>query len=335
MRYLLSGDASDKNAVFSMLDQLDRYHGQPTGIFSCDEHLAGRNPSQGTELCTVVEAMFSLELMAAVTGDVRLGDRLEKLAYNALPATFKKDMTAHQYDQQCNQVICSRQGEHIYTDNGADANLYGLEPNFGCCTANLHQGWPKFTSSLWMRSADGGLAVIAYAPCVVETEIQNKPVKVEVVTDYPFRDTIQIAVTVKQPLQFPLHLRVPRWTGEVGLKAEGVNLDAREKAPGNYLDLPAEWSGTKTVSLRLPMPVRLYDGFNNSVAVEHGPLIYALQMGTDWRKVKDNARFADWEVHPTTPWNYALELDRQHPERSLSFEERPIGSPRSQRQPSR
>ena len=209
MRYLLTGDARDKDAVFPMLDLLDKHHGQATGIFTCDEHLAGRSPSQGTELCTVVEAMYSLEVLSAVTGDARLGDRLEKLAFNALPATFKKDMTAHQYDQQCNQVICSKEGEHVYVNNGPDSNLYGLEPNFGCCTANLHQGWPKFTSSLWMKSADGGLAAIAYAPCVVETKIQGKPVKVEVTTDYPFRDNIEIAVTVPEPMSFPLHLRVP------------------------------------------------------------------------------------------------------------------------------
>ena len=136
-----------------MLDLLDRYHGQATGIFTCDEHLAGRSPSQGTELCTVVEAMYSLEVLSAILGDARLGDRLEKLAFNALPATFKKDMTAHQYDQQCNQVICSKQGEHVYVNNGPDSNLYGLEPNFGCCTANMHQGWPKFASHLWMQIA--------------------------------------------------------------------------------------------------------------------------------------------------------------------------------------
>ena len=76
-------------AVFSMLDLLDKHHGQATGIFTCDEHLAGRSTSQGTELCTVVEAMYSLEALSAVTGDARLGDRLEKLAFNALPATFK------------------------------------------------------------------------------------------------------------------------------------------------------------------------------------------------------------------------------------------------------
>ena len=81
VRHRLSGDAKDKVAIFSMLEILDRYHGQATGIFTCDEHLAGRSPSQGTELCTVVEAMYSLEVVAAIIGDARLGDRLEMLAY--------------------------------------------------------------------------------------------------------------------------------------------------------------------------------------------------------------------------------------------------------------
>ena len=324
IRYLLSGDPRDKNAVFPMLDLLDKYHGQATGIFTCDEHLAGRSPSQGTELCTVVEAMYSLEVLSAVTGDARLGDRLEKLAFNALPATFKKDMTAHQYDQQCNQVVCAKAGEHVYVNNGPDSNLYGLEPNFGCCTANFHQGWPKFASSLWMKSADGGLAAIAYAPCVVETQIQGKPVKVEVTTEYPFRDTIQIAVTVPEPMSFPLHLRVPAWTTgrrtitcRVSVRPRSVRCDGVQARA--LSQATRKWSGTKTLSLRLPMPVRLYHGFNDSVAIERGPLVYALKIGAEWKKVKDNPRFADWEVYPTTPWNYALEIDREQPARSVTL----------------
>ena len=75
------------------------------------------------------------------------------------------------------------------------------------------------------------------------------------------------------------------------------------------------------------MPVRLYHGFNDSVAIERGPLVYALKIGTEWKKVKDNPQFADWEVYPTTPWNYALQIDREHPSLSVTFEERPIGSP--------
>ena len=71
-----------------MLQQLDQYHGLPNGMFSCDEHLAGSNPSQGSELCTVVELMFSLEQCLAITGDASFADRLERLAFNALPGTI-------------------------------------------------------------------------------------------------------------------------------------------------------------------------------------------------------------------------------------------------------
>ena len=63
--------------------------------------------------------------------------------------------------------------------------------------------------------------------------------------------------------------------------------------------------------LTLTSPVRLYHGFNNSVAITRGPLVYALKIGAEWKKVKDNPQFADWEVYPTTPWNYALEIDRE------------------------
>ena len=87
-----SNDKADREAIFQALEVLNKYHGQPNGMFSCDEHLAGRSPVQGTELCTVVEMMYSLEVAIAITGDAQLGDRLEKIAFNALPATFKPDM---------------------------------------------------------------------------------------------------------------------------------------------------------------------------------------------------------------------------------------------------
>ena len=46
----------------------------------------------------MVEYMFSLEQSLAILGDPALGDRLERLAFNALPGTFTDHMWAHQYD---------------------------------------------------------------------------------------------------------------------------------------------------------------------------------------------------------------------------------------------
>jgi len=159
---VLTGNPADRAAIHQMLSALDTYHGLPNGMFSCDEHFAGPNPSQGSELCTVVETMFSLEQSLAILGDPALGDRLELIAFNALPGAFTDDMWAHQYNQEPNQVECSLHHKPWTTD-GPESNIYGLDPNFGCCTANFHQGWPKFTASLWMASADDGLAATAYS----------------------------------------------------------------------------------------------------------------------------------------------------------------------------
>ncbi len=186
-----------------MITELDKYHGLPNGMFSCDEHLAGLNPSQGSELCTVVEYMFSLEQALSILGDPSLGDRLEKLAFNALPGTMTDDMWAHQYNQEPNQVECSLHHEPWTTD-GPESNLFGLEPNFGCCTANFHQGWPKFAASLFMHSHDDGLVVAAYAPCEVNTVVRGHSVHVLEETSYPFRGKIKMTIHLKTSLVFPL-----------------------------------------------------------------------------------------------------------------------------------
>ena len=158
---------------------------------------------------------FSLEVLLSTFGDAALGDRLEKIAYNALPGTFDDAMWAHQYDQQSNQVQCSLNSKP-WSTNGPESNLYGLEPNFGCCTANFHQGWPKLTTHLWMRECgDGGegdgLVAAVYAPCSVRTKVRGIEVQVEEETEYPFRETVTLRLAPAAPVEFPLTLRIPGW----------------------------------------------------------------------------------------------------------------------------
>jgi len=325
LNYRLTSATADRDAVYRMLKLLDEHHGQATGMFTCDEHLAGRSPSHGTELCTVVEAMYSLELLTSVMGDPAFGDRLERIAYNALPATISPDMCAHQYDQQCNQVVCKLAPDHVYLTNGPDANLFGLEPNFGCCTANMHQGWPKFAANLVMMTPEGHPAVVAYAPCKVDGIVAAggvTPIKVEIETDYPFRDQVKIAVEARTKQRFPLVLRIPAWAAGATVDVGGERTKAE---PGTFHRIDREWAGRTEVTLTLPMTVKVGAGFNDSVTIERGPLVYALRVGSEWRKLKGNAPFADYEVFPTTPWNYALRVDREHPERSIRFEDRPVG----------
>lgn len=319
--YRVSRDAGDRSATAAMLGVLDRYEGLPNGIFSADEHFAGRNPSQGIELCAVVEMMFSLEQAAAVLGDARLGDRLEKLAFNPLPAAQTADQWSHQYDQQPNQVLVTL-GKRDWTTNGPESNLFGLAPNFGCCTANLHQGWPKFAASLWMGSPDDGLAAIAYSPCEVSTKLKGVDVTVSESTEYPFRDKIALTVSPSSPVRFPLYLRIPEWTSAPSIVAGGQKVEGLQ--PGSYHRLEREWRKGDRVEITLPMPLRAVAGFNGSVSVERGPLVYSLRIGESWNKLKKTGPVTDWEVYPTSPWNYGLRVDSNNPAATIQVQEEPL-----------
>ncbi len=296
----LTGAERDPGAPQRMMQALDRHHGMPTGVFSGDECLAGPSAIQGTELCAVVEYMYSLECLLGTLGDPLLADRLESIAFNALPATFSPDMWAHQYDQQLNQVECSIRDNRPWNTNGPDANLFGLEPNFGCCTANFSQGWPKFAASLWMKPASGGIAAVAYAPSRLTTEIDGVAVSVDLETDYPFKQDLRFTICVAEPVRFPLLLRIPAWT------------DLEDA--GSFRTIDRCWEGETTIQFSLPMVPRALPRPNGAVSIMRGPLLYALPIGEEWRRVNEDKPHrelphADWEVLPTTPWNYAIDSD--------------------------
>lgn len=324
----LSGEERDRSAVYDMIEKLDRHHGCITGVFTGDECLAGTRPTQGTELCAVVEFAYSLEMLLSILGDPAFGDRLERIIFNALPATFSPDMWSHQYDQQVNQVECSIRQNRTWNTNGPDANLFGLEPNYGCCTANLSQGWPKFAAHLWMKGDAGELAAVAYAPSRVETEIADVAVSVTLETEYPFRDTLRFRISAARPVRFPLLLRIPLWATNGSVRMNG-GAPVHPK-PGTFHRVEREWKDGAEVTLQLPGALKSSRRFNQAVALERGPLVFALRIGEDWRRVNADKPYrelphADWEVHPTTPWNYALDLDEQNLADEMKLEEKPVG----------
>jgi hypothetical protein len=328
LSWRLDRRAEDRAFPAHMLAFLDRYHGQVNGMFSGDECLSGKNPVQGTELCSVVELMYSLEILLSVFGDSTFGDRLERVAFNALPATFTPDMWAHQYDQQVNQVQCTINPDHMWSTNGPESNLYGLEPNYGCCTSNMHQGWPKFAAHLWMKTPDEGLAAMAYAPSRTSFRSGDTPVTVSLETDYPFRETLAITVQPGRAVRFPLELRVPAWS-------EGATVSVNGDAPrpmqaGGFHRLEREWRGGDTVRLHFPMHAVVTHRYNMAYAVERGPLVYSLSPEEEWTRVNADQPHrepphADYEIRPASHWNYALLLDPDNPDDGLEFEERPVG----------
>lgn len=277
---------------------LEKYNGTPVGLFTGDECLSGLSPIQGTELCAVAEQMYSYEHLFACSGENKWAERLELLAFNALPATISDDMWTHQYDQLSNQIACVRfPAKPIFRTNGGESHLFGLEPNYGCCTANFNQAWPKFALSAFMYDGD---SIINVLPVPSELKTDNEHIVVE--TNYPFENSFRYTVEVRDAITF--RIRIPSFTENLTVNGEKVcenelsfDLIAGEKieftvefdAKPCFIDRPHELKSVKCGSLVFSVPV----SFKKRM----------LEYERDG--VERRMPYCDYELIPVSDWNYA------------------------------
>lgn len=290
--------------------------GLPTGLWGGDELLRYGRPTTGSELCTAVEMMYSLESMLEITGDVQWADHLERIAYNALPTQINDDFTARQYYQQVNQVSVTREWREFTTPHDNTDLLYGILTGYPCCTSNLHQGWPKFVQNLWYATADNGIAALVYAPSNVKAIVANNvEVAIQEQTNYPFDESIQFTIRYTdkklKKAWFPFHLRIPSWCKDPIIKVNGAPIEV-DATSGEITFINREWNNGDELTLELPQEVEISRWYDNGAVVERGPLVYALKMNEHWEKKQMEpervVRYGAWyyEVTSDTPWNYAL-----------------------------
>jgi hypothetical protein len=315
----LSEQPEDFNALALGWDNLMREHGLSCGINSGTEFLSGNASVQGVELCAIVEAMLSLETDVRITGNPVLADRLETISFNALPAALANNIKGIQYYTLPNNVIAVY-GGHGFNQEYANGTLPGPDSGFPCCRYNFHMGWPKYVQNSWAATADGGLALVAYGPTVVNSMVGGKQVQITEDTGYPFDEQVRLQVSVDDSVAFPLVLRIPGWCSNATMTVNG-QLRSGMKA-GSFYRIERTWNNGDLVVVNLPMPIQTQTGPSRAVAINRGPVVYSLKIGEQWTVRKPDPLglgFDEFEVHSTTPWAYALQLDPGNPAASLVF----------------
>ena len=306
--YQAHNDQKYIKAVKSAFFNLKKYHGQAQGMFGADEPLHGADPTQGVELCSIVEMMYSLETMMEITGEPEFAEHLERIAFNALPTQTTDDYMARQYFQSANQIRVSQEIRNFFQsdDHQGTNNVFGLLTGYPCCTTNMHQGWPKYVQNLYYATDDNGVATLVYGPSSVMLKVgDGQMIKITEDTRYPFSGNVKFTVNTKTPVSFPFVFRVPAWS--VGAKVKINGKDEKTELESGINSITRVWKDGDTMELIFPMEISVSRWFEFTATIERGPLVYALKIEEDWENVESTGKYKNWrEVHPKTNWNYAL-----------------------------
>jgi hypothetical protein len=304
----------------------------PGGGFAGDENCRPGfgDPRQGFETCGIVEFIHSFEMLERISGNPLWADRCEEIAFNSLPAAMTPDLKALRYLTCANMV----QSDHGNKSPGIQnkGNMLSYSPHlFRCCQHNHGMGWPYYAEELWLATADGGLCASLYAASEATARVgHGEKIRIVEETDYPFSETVSLQIHFAEKLQFtntvrfPLYLRIPRWCRRAAVSLNGHSLDVQAE-PLSYVVVDRAWRNGDRLTLELPMPltVRTWPKNKNSVSVDRGPLTFSLKIAERWVRSGGDEKWPEWEVFPSSPWNYGLALNPEEPADSFEVVRKP------------
>lgn len=325
--FVRSGAPRHLAAVERNYQEVMRRYGQvPGGMFGADEvcRPGYTGPRQAAETCSMVEFMLSFESLLKISGEAVWADRCEDVAFNSLPASMTADLKALRYLTAPNMPLSNHKSKSPGIMNGGP--MFQMNPHrHRCCQHNVAHGWPYYAEHLWLATPDNGLAAALYGPSQVQAKVGHG-VDVTIVeqTAYPFEQQITFEVSCATAVHFPLYLRLPKWCPAARVQINGVTQPCGALTE-TWLRIEREWQGGDVVRLHLPMDIDVQQWKRNSncVSISRGPLMYALQIEEDYRRSGGSDDWPAWDIHPVSPWNYGLVMEKGTAEPTVEVVRRP------------
>lgn len=241
------------------------------------------------ESCANIGMIFWSERMLALTADAKYTDVIEQIAYNSLLGSISLAGSEYFYTNALRQVRGLPYDLRRPGDTGqavvpppppSDERLRERYLSCFCCPPNIARTLASFHQRAASLSADG-LFVHLYGGSDIDvTADDGARLALREDGDYPWRETVTFTVTAASGV-VPLHLRIPGWASDAVITVGGESVAV--SGPGAYTRIEREWAVGDTIELTLPMPVRVLRGhrlaeeLTNQVAVQRGPVVYALE----------------------------------------------------------
>lgn len=229
------------------------------------------------ETCAAIGAVQWAWRLLLATGKSHYADQIERTLYNGFLAGVSQAGTEYFYVN----ALHLRSGFLADTERNPG---HGRRGWFGCacCPPNVMRTFASLDGYLASTST-AGIQLHQYATGTITAH----DCQITVETDYPWQPTIAVTIEQAPEHEVCLDFRIPAW-------ATGATLDGQPVEAGEYATIRRIWSRGDRITLNLPLTPRLtaadprVDAVRGCVAIERGPLVYALEQ-SDQPTVPDSA----------------------------------------------
>ena len=226
------------------------------------------------ETCAAIAGIQWNWRLLLATGEPKYADLLERQLYNAVLPGIALDGDSYFYAN-----ALQLHADSVAVDSRMAAG--GRQHWFGCscCPTNIMRTLASLQSYVATRTADAVQLQLITASDL-ELEFADGTLRLAVRTDYPFDGRVVITVGEAPASELGIAVRIPGWALEAAAAGPGGPLSP---TAGEYLTIRRRWVAGDQLELDLGVEPRLTAGHHRpdatrgAVAIERGPLVYAVE----------------------------------------------------------
>ena len=242
------------------------------------------------ETCASVGMVLWNQRMNQLTGDSKYIDVLERSLYNGALAGISLGGDRFFYVNPLES-----KGDHHRQE------WYGC----ACCPSQLSRFLPSIGNYIY-ASSDDALWVNLYIGNTGQIRIGETDILLTQETDYPWDGSVKLTISMSQPLEKEIRLRIPNWCKTYDLSINGKRINVSEEK--GYAVIK-DWKSQDVIALDMDMPVEIVaadphvkENFGKR-AIQRGPLVYCME------EIDNPEYFDQIQLSPSTTFQTAFVSD--------------------------
>ena len=235
------------------------------------------------ESCAAIGNMMWNWRMLSASGEAKFTDVMERALYNGINSGMSLD----------GKMYCYR--NPLAFDPATGDKIRNPWYDTTCCPPNLERTFAALPGYFYSTSQDG-VYVHFYDNSEMKWHLPSgTPLVLRQTTEYPWKPTVDIAVSPQAPQEFTLFVRIPGWSKQNSVTVNGKTVEG--VTAGQYLPIKRRWTSGDKVVLSFDMRPQVVHANpavaddRGRIAFQRGPIVYCMEQLDQNEASKDSSIF--------------------------------------------